>query len=101
MVSKTVPLPVRHALHELGESVRTWRKLQRLTAEQVADRANISRATLRKLESGSGAISLENAFRVLRALGILRVTVDAADPYNSDVGRLRSIEKLPQRVRLN
>jgi transcriptional regulator with XRE-family HTH domain len=48
------PIPVRRALRVLGEHVSTWRKLNRLTAAQVAERANISRDTLRAIEQGRG-----------------------------------------------
>jgi hypothetical protein len=37
--------------------------------------------------------------RVTRALGVLDSLVEALDPYVTDVGRLRSEEALPQRVR--
>jgi hypothetical protein len=37
--------------------------------------------------------------RMLRALGILENLLKALDPYESDIGRLRSSEKLPRRVR--
>ena len=54
-----------------------------------------------RLESGddTGQIKLENALRVLRALGVLDEAVRALDPFASDVGRLRAEEHLPQRVR--
>jgi len=37
--------------------------------------------------------------KVLRGLGILDVVTAALDPYESDVGRLRSDRELPHRVR--
>jgi hypothetical protein len=36
---------------------------------------------------------------VLRALGLMDALPRALDPYESDVGRLRADEQLPQRVR--
>ncbi|MEA9984390.1 hypothetical protein [Subtercola sp. RTI3] len=36
---------------------------------------------------------------MLRSLGILQQVVESVDPYSSDVGRLRSDDILPQRVR--
>jgi transcriptional regulator with XRE-family HTH domain len=93
------PLPVERALRRLGEDVVTWRKLQSLTSAQVADRAGVDRATLRKLEHGEGSISLENALRIARALGLLDSLASALDPYATDVGRLRTEERLPARVR--
>jgi transcriptional regulator with XRE-family HTH domain len=83
----------------MGDDLTVWRKLRGLTQAQVADRAGIARTTLIRLEGGDGAVSLENVLRVARALGILEAIPRAVDPYESDVGRLRSEERLPQRVR--
>lgn len=93
-----VPKPVVRALTVVGEDVRAWRLLRQLTLEQVADRAGVSAATVRRLEHGEGA-SFENVLRVARALGVLDPVVRSFDPYESDVGRLRSDEQLPQRIR--
>ena len=82
-----------------GRMCRNWRKLNRLTAAQVAERSGISRDTLRTIEQGKGTASTENMFRVLRTLGIMDIVVRAADPYETDVGRLRVDEVLPKRVR--
>ena len=93
------PLAVDRALRVLGEHVSNWRKLNRLTAAQVAERANVSRATLRAIEQGKGTASTENLLRVLRIVGIMDNVVAAADPFQTDVGRLRMDEVLPKRVR--
>jgi transcriptional regulator with XRE-family HTH domain len=93
------PLAVARALRAIGDDVVVWRKLLGLTQTQLADRADVSRSTLQRIERGDGAISLENTLRILRALGILDGVVRAVDPYESDIGRLRADEQLPQRVR--
>ena len=98
-IERVTPLAVERALRVLGEHVSTWRKLNRLTAAQVAERANISRETLRAIEQGKGTASTENLLRVLRIIGIMDGVVAAADPYQTDVGRLRMDEVLPKRVR--
>jgi transcriptional regulator with XRE-family HTH domain len=90
---------VGRALRSLGEDIVTWRKLRGLTQVQLADRAGMSRDTLARLERGEGGVSVENLLRILRALGILDALSDALDPYESDVGRLRSGEILPARIR--
>jgi transcriptional regulator with XRE-family HTH domain len=90
---------VRRALRSLGEEVVTWRKLRGLTQTQLADRSGVSRNTLNRLERGDGGISTENLLRILRGLGILDDLSQALDPYESDIGRLRSDEQLPERVR--
>jgi transcriptional regulator with XRE-family HTH domain len=82
----------------MGEDLATWRRLRHLTAAQVADRAGVSRHTVMRIEGGDGA-SLESVLRVARALGVLDSLVCAADPFATDVGRMRSAEVLPRRVR--
>ncbi len=96
---RVTPLAVERALRVLGEHVSNWRKLNRLTTAQVAERANISRETLRAIEQGKGTASTGNLLRVLRIVGIMDSVVAAADPYQTDVGRLRMDEVLPKRVR--
>jgi transcriptional regulator with XRE-family HTH domain len=93
------PLSVTRSLRLLGTHVSNWRKLNGLTAAQVAERAGISRDTLRVIEQGKGTASTENLLRVLRIIGIMDAVVQAADPYETDVGRLRMDEILPKRVR--
>ena len=97
--SRRTPPVVRRALRALGEDVLAWRRLRGLTQAQLADRAGISRSTLERLEHGDGGVAIENMMRVLRALGILDSLTRAIDPYESDIGRLRSEESLPRRVR--
>jgi transcriptional regulator with XRE-family HTH domain len=98
MAASRTPIAVANGQRRMGENLVTWRRLRRLTAAQVADRAGISRYTVMRLENGEGA-TMENLLRVARALGVLDQLVEAVDPYQTDVGRLRSEEALPERVR--
>ena len=75
---------------DFGEHVRGWRMVLGLTAQQVAERAGITRDTLRKIESGNPSVSFSNVAQVLRALGVLDQAVNAIDPLGSDIGRLRA-----------
>lgn len=97
--AKPLPPAIRRANRQLAADLKTWRKLRGLTQTQLADRAGISRAALSRLEHGEEGVSLESFMRVLRALGILETLTRALDPYESDVGRLRSDEELPKRIR--
>lgn len=92
------PQAVVRAQRRLGKDMRAWRQLQRLTIEQVADRAGVSRDVVIRLEAGQG-VTLETALRVARALGRLESLSGALDPYESDIGRLRADEELPQRIK--
>ncbi|MEX1092871.1 MAG: helix-turn-helix transcriptional regulator [Acidimicrobiia bacterium] len=80
------------------EDIRTWRLLQRMTVEQLADRAGVNFKTLLSLEKGQGT-NLESLLRITRALGLLDQISGALDPHDSDVGRLRADEGLAQRIR--
>jgi len=93
------PPAVRRALRQLAADVADWRRLRGLTQAQLADRADVSRDTLTRLEGGDGGVSTENLLRILRALGILEGVAAVLDPYASDIGRLRSEQQLPRRVR--
>jgi transcriptional regulator with XRE-family HTH domain len=95
----TVPPAVSRALRQLAADIAVWRRLRGLTQAQLADRGGISRDTLTRLEGGEGGVSTENLLRALRGLGVLDKLAEALDPYASDVGRLRSEQRLPKRVR--
>ena len=86
-------------MRSLAADVRAWRGLSDLTQVQLADRAGLHRTTISRIERGDGAVSAENLLRVLHALGVLDGVVRAVDPYETDIGRSRADEQLPQRVR--
>ena len=96
---RATPIAVRRAQRNLAESVATWRKLRGLTQAQLADRADVSRGVVRRIETAEGGASVENLLRILRALGIQDLLAQALDPLASDIGRLRSDQELPRRVR--
>jgi len=54
----------------LGENIKLARLRRRLTAEQVAERAGISRRTLVSLEKGSPGVAMVNYLQVLFVLGL-------------------------------
>ncbi len=92
------PRTVEQAMRRVGTDLKTWRKLRRLTIDQVADRAGVERRTVMNLEAGRRP-TLETTLRVARALGVMNEMVTSLDPYRTDVGRLRANETLPERVR--
>lgn len=57
-------------LARLGENLKLARLRRRLSAEQVAERAGISRSTLHLIESGSVGTSLGKLMAVLVVLGM-------------------------------
>jgi len=68
---KAVLLPKeKKMLSELGENLKLARRRRRLTSEQVAERANISRSTLWHVEKGSDHISIGIYLQVFSVLGL-------------------------------
>lgn len=90
----------RRDLTAFGANLARWRKIQGLTAQLVADRAAVTRATLRSIEHGNGTARLENVFAVARVLGQTEAILAATDPMNSDLGCLHAAATLPERVRV-
>ncbi len=86
-------------LAEFGAHVRGWRMVLGLTAQQVSERAGITRDTLRKIETGDPGAGFGNVAQVLRALGVLDQVVAAVDPLGSDIGRLRAGNLAKKRAR--
>ncbi len=58
-------------LAELGENLRLARLRRKLNAEQVAERAGVSRSTLHLMENGSAGSSLGKLVQVLAVLGLV------------------------------
>jgi|SRR6476620_721440 len=69
-------------LEELGENIKLARLRRKLSAEQVAERANISRPTLLSIEKGVPGVAMGAYTRVLFVLGLekdlLKLAVDDA-----------------------
>lgn len=60
----------QRALKQVGEQFKLARLRRKLSAEQVAERANISRYTLWNIEKGDPGVSIGNYYQVLIALGL-------------------------------
>lgn len=84
--SATLPSATR-ALARLGQNVRLARKRRGLTAGLVAERAGMSRPTLRALERGEPAVTLGALVNVLLVLGLHEElgAVAADDPVGREL----------------
>lgn len=98
-MSTELPSAILRSAREIGLDFAGWRKVLGLTAAQVADRADITRDTLRKLEHGDPTVSFHVVLRVARALGILETLTKALDPLDADLGRARAGQLERKRVR--
>lgn len=55
---------------QLGEDIKLARLRRKLSAEQVAERANISRSTLWQIEKGTPSVAMGAYLQVLFVLGL-------------------------------
>ncbi|MBH0022701.1 helix-turn-helix domain-containing protein [Salinibacterium sp. SWN248] len=85
-------------MERLGRNIRAWRKISGLTTLITAERAGVSRDTLRAIETGRSTSS-ENLLAVMRVVGILAAVVDASDPIASDFGSRNLARASVERVR--
>jgi transcriptional regulator with XRE-family HTH domain len=67
------PMPmVSRALAELGENIRLARLRRKLSASLVAERAGMTRPTLRSIERGEPGVTLGAYANVLHCLGMAK-----------------------------
>ena len=57
-------------MERFGENLKLARLRRRLSAEQVAQRAAISRATIHKIEKGDPSVAMGSYFMVLNVFGL-------------------------------
>ncbi|MCB0625488.1 MAG: helix-turn-helix transcriptional regulator [Saprospiraceae bacterium] len=99
---KPLLLPkVGRILAEVGENIKLARLRRKLSAEQVAERAGISRPTLLAIEKGSPSVSMGFYVQVLFVLGLEKDLLQLAK--DDDLGRklqdaqLLTRERAPKR----
>jgi len=57
-------------LADMGENIKLARLRRKLSTDQIAERANISRPTLWAIEKGSGSVAIGAYAQVLFVLGL-------------------------------
>ncbi|MDP9801601.1 transcriptional regulator with XRE-family HTH domain [Arcanobacterium wilhelmae] len=89
---------VNKNLEEFGNHMRNWRKIRRMSQQDVADRAHITRQTVAKIEQGIGSVRFEDAIAILKILQQDRVVLDAVNPWNNEAARARWMLTEKERV---
>ena len=79
-IKKALLLPSnKRILQEFGENIKLARLRRKLSAEQVAERANISRPTLLSIEKGSPGVAISSYVQVLFVLGLEKDLLKVAE----------------------
>jgi transcriptional regulator with XRE-family HTH domain len=93
-----LPIMIRRELQQLGADIQRGRRRRRLTAAMVAERAQISRPTLRRVEHGDASVALGVYATVLWVLGLGDRIGRLAAAETDLVGLSMEDERLPERV---
>jgi len=100
MKEKHLPVPIRKALRKFGQDISDGRRRRRIPVALMAERADLSRETLRKIENGDPSVALGRYAAVLFVLGLADRLTTLADATYDTVGRMLEEENLPKRIRL-
>ena len=95
-----LPIPAIKALHKIGRDISAARRRRRITIRLMAERADLSRSTIGKIEQGDPTTSIGGYSAVLFVLGMVDRLGDLVDAVHDLTGRQLEEEKLPKRVRL-
>lgn len=102
MINKTnLPIPVQKALRKLGQDINDARRRRRIPMALMAERADMVRATLAKIEKGDPSVSLGGYASVLFVLGLTDRLKDLVDANHDLIGRQLEEEALPKRIYLS
>lgn len=95
---RTSPIPLKNALLKLGGDLRDARLRRRIPSAIMAQRADISRTTLLKVERGDPGVAVGTYAAVLFVLGLLDRLSELASAKNDEVGLSLEEERLPKRI---
>ena len=96
----------RHLAHAteaarlLGAEISARRKERRWTEAELAERAGISRTTLRKVEAGDTGVAVGTVFDVATLMGVVLFDDTAADVARERAAVERRLVLLPDRIRI-
>ena len=104
MKATAILLPsLRKVLKEFGENIKLARLRRKLSAEQVAERANIARSTLWLIEKGSPSVAMGAYIQVLLVLGLekdlLKVAADDKLGRKLQDAKLIVKERAPKKLK--
>ncbi|TAN35078.1 XRE family transcriptional regulator [bacterium] len=71
---------------ELGRALRSARRAKRMTQIELAQRANVARSAVQKMEEGRGTVNLDTVLKLLRTLSLDLEVVSRSRDYERTSG---------------
>ena len=97
---RTYSRATREATELLGKLIRLGRKERKMTENELAGRAGISRATLQKIEHGDLKCEVGLFFEVATLVGVKLFGAEDSQAVSMHLGRINDkLALLPQSVR--
>jgi transcriptional regulator with XRE-family HTH domain len=93
-----LPLPVRRALVQLGSDLGLARRRRRISTQSMADRLQVSTATLRRLERGDPSLAMGTLAKALLVLNALERFSHMLNTGTDDLGLQLMDAGLPKRI---
>ena len=93
-----LPIPVRRALVQLGQDLALARRRRHISTQSMAERLQVSTATLRRLERGDPSLAVGTLAKALLVLNSLERFSHLLDTGKDDLGLLLMDEALPKRI---
>jgi transcriptional regulator with XRE-family HTH domain len=99
MIDKVaLPLPVRRSLLQLGRDLALARRRRRISTQSMAERLQVSTATLRRLERGDPSLAVGTLAKALLVLNALERFSHLLDTGADDLGLQLMDRALPKRI---
>ena len=89
----------RRAARFLGKLISASRKEKKMTAQELAERAGISRTTLRKIETGDMTCAIGIVFEVAALVGVRLFAPDSGELFMLEERFEDKIALLPKAIR--
>ena len=87
------------AMRDIGKSLKAWRAMSGLTADELAGAIGVSRDTISRVERGDASVSVGTVLDFCDEFGLLGKVRSAVDPANSELGKIGLSRGVPKRVR--
>ncbi|MDY6793220.1 MAG: hypothetical protein SWH54_18285 [Thermodesulfobacteriota bacterium] len=102
-IENHLPLPVRHALKELGMLIASGRKERQFTQAELANRVGVGRMTIVRMEKGAPEVAIGNYLATAWILGLQVLSWNDFGGLRADSSVAAYLEKigkhLPERIR--